>query len=245
MEKIGHTTGFNLEEEYKKYKNVLKGAKIGEVVTRFPPEPSGYLHIGHAKAALINYHYSKIYEGKMLFRLDDTNVENEKDEYVESIKEDLVTLGVKWDGKITNTSDYFDYLVGKAEELISEGLAYCDNTPVEKMRDERMKCIESAFRNTTPEENLKIFRAMCQGPKDGVEEVPGADDYCLRGKIDMKSKNGSLRDPVFYRVNTIPHHRTGEKYRCYPTYDFCCPLVDSLEGVTHAMRSNEYSDRIP
>lgn len=108
-----------------------------------------------------------------------------------------------------------------------------------------MKCVENDFRNTTPAENLVIFRAMCRGPVDGVEEVKGADDYCLRAKIDMKSKNGSLRDPVLFRVNLKPHHRTGTKYRCYPTYDFCCPLVDSLEGVTHAMRSNEYSDRIP
>ncbi|KAL4447111.1 hypothetical protein ABPG74_013963 [Tetrahymena malaccensis] len=240
-----HSKGFNLEEEYKKYKNVLKGAKEGEVVTRFPPEPSGYLHIGHAKAALINYHYSQIYKGKMIFRIDDTNVEKEKDEYVNSIIEDLKTLGVKWHGDITHTSDYFDYLIEKAEELIKEGKAYCDPTPVDQMRDERLKMVESTYRSTTPEENLKIFRAMCQGPIDGVEEVKNADDYCLRAKIDMKSPNGSLRDPVLFRVNVKPHHRTGTKYRCYPTYDFCCPLVDSKEGVTHAMRSNEYSDRIP
>lgn len=105
-----------------------------------------------------------------------------------------------------------------------------------------MKLVENQYRTTTPEENLKIFRAMCTGP---TEEIKNADDYCLRAKIDMKHANGSLRDPVLYRVNVKPHHRTGTKYRCYPTYDFCCPLVDSKEGVTHAMRSNEYSDRIP
>lgn len=161
MDTIHHTSNFNLEEEYKKYKNVLKGAVEGAVVTRFPPEPSGYLHIGHAKAALINYHYSKIYKGKMIFRIDDTNVDKEKVEYVESIKEDLVTLGVKWDGHITHTSDHFDYLIAKAEELINDGLAYCDNTPVDTMRDQRMKCVESEYRNTTPAENIVIFRAMC------------------------------------------------------------------------------------
>lgn len=126
-----HSKGFSLEEEYKKYKNVLKGAKEGEVVTRFPPEPSGYLHIGHAKAALINYHYSQIYKGKMIFRIDDTNVDKEKDEYVESIIEDLKTLGVKWHADITHTSDHFDYLQAMAEELIKEGNGYCDPTPVE------------------------------------------------------------------------------------------------------------------
>ncbi|EGR33496.1 hypothetical protein IMG5_051190 [Ichthyophthirius multifiliis] len=234
------STNFDIEKEYQKYKNVLKGAKKGEVVTRFPPEPSGYLHIGHAKAVLINYHYSKIYEGKMIFRFDDTNVEKEKEEYVQSIIDDLKTLGVQWTGEITHTSDYFDYLIEKAEELIKKGLAYCDNTPQEIMRDERFKCIESKNRNTPPEENLKIFRAMCKTNAD----IHDADNYCLRGKIDMKSKNGAMRDPVFYRVNTKEHHRTGTKYRCYPTYDFCCPLVDSIEGVTHAMRTNEYSDRI-
>jgi glutamyl-tRNA synthetase len=224
-----------LEKQYATYHGILKNAVEGKVVTRFPPEPSGYLHIGHCKAALLNYHYAKMYKGYMIFRFDDTNPTKEKDEYVQSILEDVKALGITWE-KLTYTSDYFDYLLEKLKELITKGKAYCDNTPVEEMREQRTKKIESKCRNTSVEENLKIYEQVKKGD---------ADEYCIRAKIDMQNNNGCLRDPVLARVSRIPHHRTGTKYLLYPTYDFACPLIDSYEGVTHVLRTNEYADRIP
>lgn len=226
---------FDLEKQYAKYHGVLKGAEEGKVRTRFPPEPSGYLHIGHVKAALINYHYAKIYKGDMVLRFDDTNPSKEKHEFVEAIFEDLKTLGVSY-SKVTYTSDYFDIIFDHARDLIKRGLAYVDNTDVETMRQQRKDRIESACRNFTPEKNLEIFEKMLKGE---------ADEYCLRAKIDMNSNNGCMRDPVLGRTNRNPHQRTGTKYTFYPTYDFACPIVDHLEGITHAMRTNEYADRIP
>lgn len=226
---------FDLQKQYAKYTGILKGAEEGKVVTRFPPEPSGYLHIGHVKAALLNYHYAKMYKGEMILRFDDTNPSKEKHEFVEAIFEDLNTLGVKY-SKVTYTSDYFDVIFDYARDLIKRGLAYVDNTDVDTMRKQRQAKEESACRNFTPEKNLQIFEKMLKGE---------ADEYCLRGKIDFKSDNGALRDPVFGRTNRTPHQRTGKKYTFYPTYDFACPIVDHLEGVTHAMRTNEYADRIP
>ncbi len=226
---------FDLEKQYAKYDNILKGAEMGKVRTRFPPEPSGYLHIGHVKAALLNYHYAKMYKGEMILRFDDTNPSKEKHEFVESIIEDLQTLGVQH-SKLTYTSDYFDVIFDYARQLIKKNLAYCDNTDVETMRKQRKDRIESACRNQTPEQNLELFEKMLKGE---------ADEYCLRAKINMNSDNGAMRDPVLGRTNRTPHQRTGKKYTFYPTYDFACPIVDHLEGVTHAMRTNEYADRIP
>ena len=226
---------FDLEKQYAKYHGILKNAQEGKVVTRFPPEPSGYLHVGHCKAALLNYHYAKIYKGEMILRFDDTNPVKEKGEFVESILADLKTLGITW-AKLTYTSDYFDKMFELLKGLISEGKAYLDNTPVEQMRQERIKKIESACRNQTPEKNLEIFELMLQGK---------AEDYCVRAKINMQDNNGCLRDPVMARASNVPHHKTGTKYKVYPTYDFACPIVDSVEGVTHVLRTNEYADRIP
>jgi glutamyl-tRNA synthetase len=226
---------FDLEKQYATYHGILHNAVEGKVVTRFPPEPSGYLHIGHCKAALLNYHYAKIYKGYMIFRFDDTNPTKEKDEYVQSILEDVKTLGITWE-KLSYTSDYFDYLLDQIRVLISKGKAYCDNTPVEEMREERNKKIESKCRNQTVEDNLAIYDKVRNGE---------ADDYCIRAKIDMQNNNGCLRDPVLARTSRIPHHRTGTKYVLYPTYDLACPLIDSYEGVTHVLRTNEYADRIP
>lgn len=226
---------FDLEKQYANYKGVLKGAEIGKVVTRFPPEPSGYLHIGHVKAALLNYHYSKIYKGEMILRFDDTNPSKEKHQFVESILEDLNTLGVKY-SRLTYTSDYFDVIFEYGRQLIKKNLAYVDNTDVDTMRKQRQERIESACRSFPVEKNLEIYEKMLKGE---------ADDYCLRAKIDMNSNNGCMRDPVLGRTNRTPHQRTGKKYTFYPTYDFACPIVDHLEGVTHAMRTNEYADRIP
>lgn len=221
------------------YDIALKNAVQGKVVTRFPPEPSGYLHIGHIKALLLNDYFAKHYEGRMILRFDDTNPSKEKDEYVQSIIEDCDTLGVNYGGreKITNTSDWFPLLLDCATTLIKQGLAYCDDTKKDPMREQRKQKIESAARSNTIEQNLAIWEEMKAGTENGVR-------YVLRGKIDMQSENGTLRDPTFYRcVVDIPHHRTGRKFNVYPTYDFACPIVDSQEGVTHVLRSVEFEAR--
>jgi glutamyl-tRNA synthetase len=234
MESVAQLDEAYLQQQYAKYQNVLKGAKKGEVVTRFPPEPSGYLHIGHVKASMINYHYSRIYEGKMIVRFDDTNPAKEKDEFVQAILEDLKALGVTYT-KLTHTSDYFDKLLEMMTNLIKEGKCYCDNTPADQMKINRDKGIPSATRDNTPEKNLAIWEKM---------QVGEAPEYCVRGKANMEALNKCMRDPVLYRCKDEPHHRTGTKYKIYPTYDFACPIVDSIEGITHTMRTNEYSDRI-
>ncbi|KAI9292052.1 glutamyl-tRNA synthetase [Neoconidiobolus thromboides FSU 785] len=215
----------------------LKDATEGNVVTRFPPEPSGYLHIGHAKAALLNDYFSKAYKGKLIIRFDDTNPSKEKSEFEESIKEDLLLLGIKGD-VITHTSDHFDKLYQLAIDTIKKGLAYVDDTDQNTMRDERMKGIASKNRDLSIEENLKRFQEMTEGTEFGLTA-------CLRAKMSVDNKNKAMRDPVIYRCNLTPHHRTGSKYKVYPTYDFACPAVDSIEGVTHALRTNEYRDRNP
>jgi glutamyl-tRNA synthetase len=171
----------------------------------------------------------------MRMRFDDTNPTKEKNEFVESIIEDTKTLGITWE-RLTYTSDYFDQLFELLRGLIKKGLAYCDNTPVEQMREERNKKIESPSRANSVEKNLEIYDLLLAGK---------ANDYCVRAKIDMKSNNGAMRDPVMARPSDVPHQRTGTKYKVYPTYDFCCPVIDTLEGVTHVLRTNEYADRIP
>lgn len=216
----------------------LPDAKIGEVVTRFPPEPSGYLHIGHAKAALLNQYFAQAYKGKLIIRFDDTNPSKEKVEFQDSILEDLDLLGIKGD-KITYSSDYFEEMYQLCVQLIKEGKAYCDDTPTEKMREERMDGIASARRDRSVEENLRIFNEeMKNGTEEGLKN-------CVRAKIDYKALNKALRDPVIFRCNLTPHHRTGTTWKMYPTYDFCVPIVDAIEGVTHALRTIEYRDRNP
>jgi len=221
------------DQIYQRYANALKGAVHGQVVTRFPPEPSGYLHIGHVKAAMLNFHYAKIYGGRMLLRFDDTNPSKETVEFLESIKQDLALLEIFPDS-VSSTSDHFGLLQDQMEKMITNGDAYLDNTPVEKMREERDAGIESAARSQTVEENLEIWRRFVRGE---------ASEYCVRGKMFMTSKNKCLRDPVFYRFNATPHLKTGSTTLVYPTYDFACPIVDSIEGVTHALRTSEYNDR--
>ncbi|KAI0599244.1 glutamyl-tRNA synthetase [Biscogniauxia sp. FL1348] len=209
------------------------------VVTRFLPEPSGYLHIGHAKAALLSDYFAhQAYDGKLRLRLDDTNPSKEKGEYQDAIIEDLALMGIKPD-VVTYTSDYFDHLYETCLKLIKEGHAYADDTDVDTMREERGKGIASKRRDRTVEENLAIFEEMKNGTEEGLKN-------CIRAKISVDNKNKAMRDPVIYRCNpNDPHHRTGTKYKMYPTYDLACPVVDSLEGVTHALRSTEYTDRNP
>ncbi|OSX65375.1 hypothetical protein POSPLADRAFT_1054129 [Postia placenta MAD-698-R-SB12] len=215
----------------------LQNAKEGQVVTRFPPEPSGYLHIGHAKAAMLNQYFAKMYKGKLLIRFDDTNPTKERTEFEETILEDLALLDIHGDA-VSHTSDYFDHLYELAVRLIKEGKAYADDTVQEQMRKERWDGIASRHRDDSVEDNLAHFEEMKKGTPEGVR-------WCIRAKMSVDNPNKALRDPVIYRCNLLPHHRTGDKWKIYPTYDFACPIVDSLEGVTHALRTNEYRDRNP
>lgn len=217
-------------------KLVLTNAVHGQVVTRFPPEASGFLHIGHAKAALVNSMLAKKYNGKLLFRFDDTNPDKEKHHFEQAIVEDLATLGVKWDIGPTYSSDYMQLMFEKAEYLINEGLAYCDTTPREELQKHRFDGTATKCRANTIEENKRLWVEM-------QNATPEGQTACLRAKISLDNENKAMRDPVMYRVNVNPHARQGTKYKVYPTYDFCCPIVDSVEGVTHALRTNEYHDR--
>lgn len=213
----------------------LPDAEVGKVKLRFAPEPSGYLHIGHSKAALLNQYFADRYHGEVIVRFDDTNPAKESNEFVENLLKDIETLGIKYK-TVTYTSDYFPELMETAERLIKEGKAYVDDTPREQMQKERMDGIESRSRNNTIEKNMELWKEMIKGSEIGQR-------CCLRGKLDMQDPNKSLRDPVYYRCNPVPHHRIGSKYKIYPTYDFACPYVDAIEGISHALRSSEYHDR--
>ncbi|CAK6442203.1 unnamed protein product [Pipistrellus nathusii] len=213
----------------------LPGAEMGKVTVRFPPEASGYLHIGHAKAALLNQHYQVNFKGKLIMRFDDTNPEKEKEDFEKVILEDVAMLHIEPD-QFTYTSDHFGTIMNYAEKLIREGKAYVDDTPAERMKAEREQRTESKHRNNSVEKNLQMWEEMKKGS-------PLGQSCCLRAKIDMNSNNGCMRDPTLYRCKIQPHPRTGNRYNVYPTYDFACPIVDSIEGVTHALRTTEYHDR--
>ena len=185
---------------------------MGKVVTRFPPEPSGYLHIGHAKAALLNKYFADQYKGRLVVRFDDTNPSKEKEEYEHAIKEDLLLIGID-SSVVSYTSDYFDQIYQYALTLIKEGKAYCDTTGQEQMRAERMDGIASRNRDASVELNLQRFEEMKKG-------TPLGQTFCLRAKMSVDSKNKAMRDPVMFRYNALPHARTGDKYKVYPTYDF-------------------------
>ena len=228
-------SGRKVADEGGSYDIGLQDTEHG-VVTRFPPEPSGYLHIGHAKAALLNDYFAhKKYQGKMILRFDDTNPLKEKQEFEDSIVKDLELLGIKAD-QLTHTSDYFQELYEHCVQMIKDGHAYADNTPQDILRDERMKLIDSKNRNNSIEDSLAHFEEMKKGNEEGTK-------WYIRAKLNMQDPNGAMRDPVIYRCSPQPHHRTGDTWKIYPTYDFACPVVDALEGVTHALRTTEYNDR--
>mmetsp|Transcript_38312 Transcript_38312/g.96378 ORF Transcript_38312/g.96378 Transcript_38312/m.96378 type:complete len:713 (+) Transcript_38312:90-2228(+) len=213
---------------------------MGKVMTRFPPEPSGYLHIGHAKALVLNAFYADQYKGQLRIRFDDTNPSKEKVEFEESILEDLATMGIEVDKKFHSyTSQHFDTILKYCDTLIREGKAFCDSQSQEVQKEQRYKREPSPLRDTPVEENLRLWDLMQKGEGEGLNCV-------VRLKIDPSNNNGSLRDPAIYRcVVDTPHNRTGDKYKVYPLYDFACPIVDSVEGVTHALRSQEYHEHNP
>lgn len=214
----------------------------GRVHTRFPPEPNGCLHIGHAKAILLNYGVAQAYHGHFNLRFDDTNPLKEEEEYVEAIKEDIQWLGADWEDRLFFASDYFPQLYQCAIQLIEKGLAYvCDLSP-EQIREYRGTLTkpgrESPYRNRSVEENLNLFQRMKEG-----EFVDGSK--VLRAKIDMASPNLNMRDPVLYRILKQPHHRTGSTWCIYPMYDYAHPLSDALEHITHSLCSLEFEDHRP
>ena len=219
----------------------LKEGVYDHVQTRFPPEPNGYLHIGHAKAICINFGTSEKYNGVCNLRLDDTNPSKEDMEYVDAIKEDIEWLGFKWN-KCLFASSYFDFIYECAIKLINKGLAYVDDLSADEIREYRGTLTEagknSPYRDRSIEENLDLFKRMTDGEFENGERV-------LRAKIDMASPNINMRDPVIYRIAHISHHQTGDKWCVYPMYDFAHPLSDAREGVTHSLCSLEFENHRP
>ena len=230
-------------------KDVADGKTGGKVVTRFPPEPNGYIHIGHAKAVFVDFGMAELFNGECQLRLDDTNPTKESDEYAENIKKDINWLGYKWSGAgdageagFYNASNRFDKMSAIAENLIKAGQAYCCNLTQEEWKEYRgvpeKPGKASPGRDTTPERNLEIFREMKAGKyADG--------EWCLRAKIDMASPNIHFRDPVLYRIRHVSHYHLGDKWCIYPMYDFAHPIEDALEGVTHSMCTLEFEVHRP
>jgi len=219
----------------------LAAGRVKEVVTRFPPEPNGYLHIGHAKSICLNFELADEFKGRTHLRFDDTNPVKEDAEYVEAIKRDVQWLGFDWDG-LFFASDYFEEMYERAKLLIRKGLAYVDDQSADQIRETRgtltQPGIESPYRNRSVEENLDLFERMKNGEfPDGAK--------VLRAKIDMASPNINMRDPVIYRIVHATHHNTGDKWCIYPMYAFAHPLEDAIEGVTHSICTLEFEDQRP
>lgn len=221
---------------------LAEGKNGGRVHTRFPPEPNGYLHIGHATSICLNFGLATEYQGKCNLRFDDTNPSKEDVEYIDSIQQDIQWLGFQWDGEPHFASDYFQQLYDWAEKLILEGKAYVDDQPAEVISAQRMTPTEpgvnSPYRDRTPEENLDLFRRMKNGEFQAGEKV-------LRAKIDMASSNMLMRDPIMYRIMHVSHHRTGDKWCIYPMYDFTHGQSDYLEGITHSICTLEFEVHRP
>lgn len=222
-------------------KDLAEGA-YDKICTRFPPEPNGYLHIGHAKSILLNYGLSQEYHGQFNLRFDDTNPTKEKVEFVESIEADVRWLGADWEDRLFFASDYFDQMYEAAVKLIKKGKAYVCDLTAEQIREYRGTLTEpgkdSPYRNRSVEENLDLFERMKNGEFEDGTRV-------LRAKIDMASPNINMRDPVIYRVAHMEHHRTGDKWCIYPMYDFAHPIEDAIEGVTHSICTLEFEDHRP
>ena len=220
----------------------LKNGKYTSVHTRFPPEPNGYLHIGHAKSICLNFGLAQEYGGKTNLRFDDTNPTKEDVEYVESIMEDVKWLGFDWEDRLFFASDYFDTLYEYAIKLIKKGKAYVDSSSYEQIKEERgvptKPGIESKYRDRTIEENLDLFNRMKNGEFNDGEHV-------LRAKIDMTSPNMNLRDPIMYRIRHAEHHRTGNKWCIYPMYDWAHGQSDSIEGISHSICTLEFENHRP
>ena len=214
----------------------------GRVVTRFPPEPNGYLHIGHAKSICLNFGLAEKFNGTCHLRFDDTDPAKEELEYVEAIKRDVKWLGFDWGDKLYHAADYFEQLYDYAIELIEKGLAYVDDLSAEEIREYRGTLTEpgknSPYRERSIEENLDLFKRMRAG------EFPDGSRV-LRAKIDMTSPNMNMRDPVLYRIKRMHHHRTGDDWCIYPMYDFTHPISDALEGITHSICTLEFEDHRP
>src|SRR5215203_3193656 len=222
--------------------DVGSGKDGGRVSTRFPPEPNGYLHIGHAKSICLNFGVAAEFGGTCNLRFDDTNPTKEDVEYVDSIQEDVRWLGFAWDGEPRYASDYFETLYGYAVHLIKAAKAYVDSLTAEEIRQYRGTLTEpgreSPYRNRPIEESLDLFARMRAG-----EFADGA--HVLRAKIDMASPNMNMRDPTLYRIRRATHHRTGDAWCIYPMYDFAHPLSDALERITHSLCTLEYEDHRP
>ncbi|MGN1382399.1 MAG: glutamine--tRNA ligase/YqeY domain fusion protein [Eubacterium sp.] len=218
-----------------------KGTYEGEVYTRFPPEPNGFLHIGHAKSVCLNFGLAEEYGGKCNLRFDDTNPTKENEVYVRQIKEDVKWLGFDWN-KLCWASDYFDKMYEAAEELIRKGLAYVDDSTPEQIKEDRGTLTEpgkeSPYRKRSVDENMKLFHEMRDGAYGDGEKV-------LRAKIDMSSPNLNMRDPIIYRISHVTHHNTGDKWCIYPMYDFAHPIEDAIEGITHSVCTLEFEDHRP
>ena len=219
----------------------LKTGKHDHIITRFPPEPNGYLHIGHAKSICLNFGLAKEFSGTVNMRFDDTNPLKEDDEYVNSIKEDVQWLGFNWNN-LYFASDYFDEMYNRAVILIKKGKAYVDDLSADEIRENRGTLtepgVESPYRNRSIEENLDLFERMKNGEFANGEKV-------LRAKIDMSSPNINFRDPVIYRISHASHHNTGDKWCIYPMYSFAHPLEDAIEGITHSICTLEFEDQRP
>lgn len=218
--------------------DVREGRNGGSVVTRFPPEPNGYLHIGHAKSICLNFGIAAEYKGRCHLRFDDTNPETEDVEYVNSIMEDVKWLGFDWGTHLYYASDYYERLYQYAEELIRKGKAYvCDLSPEQFKEYRGVPAVPGKNpprRDTSPGENIELFRKMKAGEFEGGR-------YVLRARIDMASPNIHMRDPVIYRVKKVPHHRRGTAWCLYPMYDFAHCLSDAIEGITHSICTLELS----
>ena len=234
------TTGRNFIEQMID-KDLAEGV-YDTVHTRFPPEPNGYLHIGHAKAILLSYGIAKKYGGKFNLRFDDTNPTKEKTEFVESIKADVQWLGADWEDRLFFASDYFEQMYEAAVKLIKKGKAYVCDLTADEIREYRGTLTEpgknSPYRERSVEENLQLFEEMRAGKYADGEKV-------LRAKIDMASPNINMRDPIIYRVAHMTHHNTGDKWCIYPMYDFAHPIEDAIEGITHSLCTLEFEDHRP